>query len=305
MKYLSITITTTVETADIVSLILIEEGSEGTGIKDSRDLKEIMRGGSWDYVDNNILSDDENVYVSGVFAWDYDMKNLSDRLDELRENSPFDVGSLKIIAASMDNADYENEWKKYYKVLEIDKVAIVPAWLKYDGNLLPVLLNPGKAFGTGGHETTSMCVELMQALDLKAKRVIDLGCGSGILGLTALRLGAENCFMVDVDPQAMEATRENAALNGMERRIRIFEGEPDASKIQNADIILANLTADILIKYKQLFTDFLNSMGKYLIVSGIINSRIDDVLSAFKHFKILRREQKGEWQAILFANSRA
>ena len=320
MKHLSITITTTTEAADIVSLILIEEGSEGVSVKDSADVREVLSGGGWDYIDEQLLSGNtcnangdnaggsgcEAVLVSGVFEIDYDITRLYKKLEEFRALSEMPTGSLDVTAKEIESADYENEWKKFYEVIEVGRLAVVPVWREYSGCLTPILMNPGKAFGTGGHETTYMCLQLMQRLDFTDKRVIDVGTGSGILGIAAVKLGAESCTMIDNDLQATESAAENAELNNIYKSVEITCCTLEAFKnwcaradvYLETDIIIANLTADILIAHKDLFKTVLKNGGS-LIVSGIINSRLVDVKYAFSDYKIIEEITKGEWCALL------
>ncbi|MCL2555529.1 MAG: 50S ribosomal protein L11 methyltransferase [Firmicutes bacterium] len=321
MKYLKLTITTTHEAADIVGLILIEEGSQGVSIVDPNDIRFVMERDGWDYIEKDLEEKAKKsnkktaqVSVSGVFHKDYDIKVLNNLLVELRERSEIDVGLLEIKTEDIDSKDYENEWKKYYQIMEIGRIAIVPKWRDYEGELISIKLNPGKAFGTGDHETTQMCLELMQELKLKDKVIVDVGCGSGILGIAAAKLGAGVIHLIDIDPLAIEASKENMSLNDLSSEdhkilkitsevitgLGTFENLVQKTPVKNTvDIIFANLTADILIAHAASFASVLKKNSK-LIVSGIINSREIEVMKAFNNFKPLKKMKKGEWQAVLF-----
>lgn len=297
MKYKSITVETTTQGSDLVSLILIEEGSEGVSVKDNKEFLSELKSFSWDYIDEEAFAE-EGAFVTGVFACDYDESGLLSRLDELKAVSEFDVGSLSVKVLPLMSEDYENEWKKYYKVLEFGGVAIVPEWLEYHGSLIPVYIDPGKAFGTGSHETTSMCIKLLQEFDVGGKYVLDVGCGSGILGITALKLGAKRCTMSDIDSVCTEATVRNCALNGVEKDAEIICG--DLTDKANADVLVANITADILLRLKDKIRSSVKS-GGIVIISGIIHARAEQVYGEYcKEFTPLKRLTDGEWQAMAF-----
>lgn len=302
MRYLQVTITTTTFGSDIVSYILQEMGSEGVSIVDINDIRAVLTAKEcWDYVDESILSyNDERVFVKGFFAEDYDISEILTRLEELKVNAFEPVGSLELITCKINSQDWENEWRKYYVPIEINNVVIVPAWLKYDGKIpTQIKIEPGMAFGTGTHETTGMCIALMQDFDLKGKLVADVGCGSGILGATALKLGAEKCFFNDIDMLAIKATEQNLQLNEIDSGYEVVCGDLVLGE-EKADIVIANITADILIRLCEKLNSYVKD-GGVVIVSGIINARADDVRKAYaKYFDEIRIEKKGEWQAMSF-----
>lgn len=294
MKYIQLTVITNSDYADIISLDMIEAGSEGTSVTDSRDVKDVLRQKNfWDYYDDELLSDDARVLVRGFFPKDCDLSDLKEKIAGYGS----EAGVTEVLQDEIDSGDYENEWKKYYAPIEIGRVAIVPEWLDYAGALTQVRLDPGMAFGTGNHETTSMCIELMQEADLTGKRVYDIGCGSGILGITAAKLGAETVVMADIDENAVKAARDNAILNGV--KCEILQGDLFAGKTDPADLIVANITADVLLRLKKLFKPLLKPCGM-LIISGIINERAPEIESAFSELKLVKRLKKGEWQAFAY-----
>lgn len=298
MEYLQVTVCTTTEASDIVSCILIDAGSEGVSVKDSSDFKELLKSEIiWDYIDEKLLYEDKRVYVSGFFDLDTDLSQIKNELEALKKNSVFDPGSLEVNIKTLKSEDYENVWKQYYKPIEIGKVVIVPKWIQRenDGHT-EVKIDPGMAFGTGSHETTSMCVRLLNQIDLNDKVVCDIGCGSGILGITAVKLGAKSCVMSDIDSQAIKAAAENSALNGVSDKIEIICGDL-ALDDRKYDAVIANITADVLIRLSKKMPRLLRAGGK-IILSGVINSRADEVLSYYKNFKLRKRIQDGEWQAF-------
>ena len=299
MKYLQVTVCTTHEASELIGYMLIEAGSEGTTIKDSSDFAELYKGGIiWDYIDDKLLSSDERVLVSGFFELNSKLDALYESLDRLRSEGELNVGSLEVTKQVIDSVSWENEWKKYYKPIEIGKVVIVPKWIKRErDDHVEVLIDPGMAFGTGSHETTSMCIRLLCEIPLAGKRVCDFGCGSGILGITAVKLGAKQCIMSDIDSQATKAASENAALNGVSDKVTVLQG--DLLSEGTFDVVVANVTADVLIRLSAKIGDLLNDGGT-LIVSGIINSRASEVLEAYKGLTLKQNITDGEWQAFAF-----
>lgn len=302
MDWLQITVSTTDACADVVSVLLTDFGSEGVSIADGSAVYEVLNGKkSWDYVDESLIAaTPDEAKVSGFFPVDFNADELKDRLKKLREEFPFGTGSLEISEKIVADADWENEWRKFYEPIEIGKVAIVPAWIDYDGDCkVRVLMEPGKAFGTGQHETTAMCIELLQEIGADDKEVLDVGCGSGILGVTALKLGFKRCVMSDIDEDAVAFSVENARLNEVAERAEILCCDLTEKIVGEFDVVLANLTADILLRLKTAIHRFVKK-GGFVIVSGLIHARADEVLDAFsEEFRLEKRLRKGEWQAML------
>lgn len=301
MEWLQITISTTRECSELVAMLLYDAGSEGVLIKDDADIRELIEKKlNWDYVDESLLAANDNMaLVSGFFPVGFDACGIHSALCELRERSIFPTGSLEVSQIGIDSEDWENEWRKYYAPIEIGKVVIVPAWQSApDNGEIPVFIEPGMAFGTGNHETTSACVELMQRLDFSDKTVLDMGCGSGILGITAAKLGAKSVILSDIDRQAIEATEANVRLNKVEELCKTVCGDLDTGEIK-ADIVIANITADVLIRLKGLLGDALKSGGD-MVISGIINARADEVKAAYEDgFTLREAVNRGEWNAML------
>ncbi len=300
MNYLQVTVITTTEASDLVSCLLLDEGSEGVTIKDSSDIADMLKSGIiWDYIDESLLTHDKRVYVSGFFDEGKNIENIYSELNELKKNCEFDVGSLEVSMSLLHSEDWENVWKQYYKPIEIGKVVIVPKWIKREKDgLIEVLIDPGMAFGTGNHETTAMCIRLLNGIDLGGKTVCDLGCGSGILGITAVKMGALSCVMSDIDSQAVEAAHSNVELNNVGDKVEVICGDL-AEGGRKYDVVIANITADVLIRLSAMVGDLLND-GGVIILSGIINARAQSVLDAYGQFKLKERIRDGEWQAFAF-----
>lgn len=307
MKYKQLTVNTTTEGSDLVAMILYECGSDGVSIFDSKDILELIKGDIiWDYIEPSVLEQSPIVKVKGCypvedFAAVY--ANVCEQLNELSASSPFNLGSLEVEVDDLDDADWVNEWKKYYKPIHIGDIVIVPKWIKYQPlpNEKVVLIDPGMAFGTGSHESTRLCLQLFSELDAKGKVVLDIGAGSGILGITAAICGAKQVVLSDIAPLAVKACRENAALNGVEAEITEADLLDNAK--QKGDIVFANITADILIKLSHNIGSVLSDNG-YIILSGIIHSRYDEVIAAYltAGFKVDKKVSLGEWCAVRLTN---
>lgn len=296
MKFQHITVKTTHDYADLVASAMFDAGAEGVEILDSEDLRELLRSDTvWDYVDENLLVADPVVRVSAVTAIGNAgfSASLADELDALAERGAY-IGEVE--SRVIDDEDWANEWKKYFKPIVTDSVTVVPTWIAYsssEGEKL-LRLDPGMAFGTGEHATTRMCLELMRAA---GRSVIDVGCGSGILGIAAAITGAKSVYMCDIDPQAVKAARNNAELNGVDCEI---EQADLLATSRRAELILANLTADLLIRMAPAVREHLEEGGK-LVVSGIIAERLDEVKDAFSRlgYKVEKEAAEGDWRALV------
>lgn len=295
MKFKTITVSTNHNDADLISSAMFDAGAGGVSILDKQDFLDLIKSDViWDYVDESVLMQSEEVKVSTMC--DFDDKdfiaNLQSRLDEMKECG---VKFGEIVVGEVDAKDYENEWKKYYNPIKTKHITIVPTWIKYDcaKDEKIMRLDPGMAFGTGSHATTRMCLELM---DVDGKDVIDVGCGSGILGIASKICGAKSVYMCDIDEQAVEFASKNAALNGVDATIEradLLEGE------QQADFIFANITADILMRFSKSIGKHLKE-GGIIVLSGIIDTREDEVLQCYQDagYEIIERASQDDWRAV-------
>lgn len=299
MIWKEITLSTDTEGSELIADAFFSIGCSGVKIADKNDLLDIMKGGGmWDYIDEKLLLADETVKVSGFVSED----SLADKLEELTEIlTSYGISAEYIIRDIDDESWYEN-WKKYYSPIQAGAFVVVPKWLKYANteNKTLIFIDPGMAFGTGEHESTKMCLMLMSELEFAGKSVIDVGTGSGILGIGAVKRGAKSCYMCDIDSVAVKAAKENAVLNAVDDISEIEAADLLTKKNMKADIVLANLTADILIRLSAGLTAHTND-GATLICSGIIHSRKDEVISAFmqKGFSLIKHIEMGEWNALL------
>lgn len=295
MKYKSISVTTIHSDADLVSSAMFDAGAGGVSIFDRQDFLDLIKSDViWDYVDEALLTQSDEVKVSTIY--DPDDKEFCSRLaaifDAMRANG-VTIGEL--IEGEVDEADYENEWKKYYNPIITPQITIVPTWIKYEpssGERI-MRLDPGMAFGTGEHATTRMCLEL---LDVEGKSVIDVGCGSGILGIAAAICGAKDVYMCDIDEQAIDFARKNAQLNAVEA---VIEQADLIAGDRKADFIFANITADILMRLSKDIGKHLNDDG-VVVISGIIDTRLDEVRDCYESagYEVIDSMSIGDWRAL-------
>ena len=295
MTYKTITVFTNHNDADLISSAMFDAGAGGVSILDKQDFLDLVKSDViWDYVDESVLEQSEVVKVSTMYELgDKDFEaNLEANLEELKKNG---VQFGEILKGEIDAADYENEWKKYYNPIKTKNITIVPAWIEYNpGKDEKIMrLDPGMAFGTGSHSTTRMCLELMS---VEGKDVIDVGCGSGILGIAAKICGAKSVYMCDIDAQAVEFATKNAELNNVVATIEkadLLEGE------QQADFIFANITADILMRFSKSIGKHLRENGT-IVLSGIIDTRLDEVIQCYESagYQIVERMAIDDWRAL-------
>ncbi len=295
MKYKTITVFTNHNDADLISSAMFDAGAGGVSILDKQDFLDLVKSDViWDYVDESVLEQSEVVKVSTMYEQDdsdFPIK-LEANLEELKKNG---VQFGEILRGEIDAADYENEWKKYYNPIKTKNITIVPTWIDYKASKGEKImrLDPGMAFGTGSHATTRMCLELM---DVDGKDVIDVGCGSGILGIAAAICGAKSVYMCDIDEQAVEFARKNALLNHVNATIEkadLLQGE------QKADFIFANITADILMRFSKSIGKHLRENGT-IVLSGIIDTRLDEVIQCYQSagYQIVERMAIDDWRAL-------
>ena len=297
---IKITCTTTHEGAEIVSDLLYEYSRSGVVVEDGEDLVELWNSELvWDYVEESVLNRPKEVKVVGYYEGDYSeiSDDIEKKINDLKEMCPF-VCPLDLAIETVINQDWTEDWKKFYKIIEVGEIKVVPIWKKEEvsrGKI--VYINPGSAFGTGEHESTRLCLSLMEMIDFDAKEVIDTGCGSGILGIAALKKGAKSCLFRDIDPSALNNLRENISLNGVSGEIEqasLLEGID-----RKVDVVLANITADILAKMTN--AGDVVKEGGVMIMSGIIDKYADSLIDIFqkKGFSLVDRMQDGIWVGLL------
>lgn len=308
MDWIELTIHTTTAGADVVSEALMAEGATGTMVEDRADIPDPTKpNGIWEIIDPNLIDTlPEDVVVHAWFQPDatfQDKKHaLQTRMEELRTIG-FDMGSLSIDTVNVHEEDWAEVWKKYFKPFKAGEHLVVkPTWETYDaqeGDLV-IEIDPGMAFGSGTHETTGMCMELLEEVLQGGESVIDVGTGSGILAIGAALLGAEPVLAIDIDPTAVKVAKENIAHNHLSDRITAVEGNLLDKTDMVCDLCVANIIADVICFFAQPLVNHIKA-GGHFICSGIIKEREQDVVDALNAagYEILKTCRRGEWVAML------
>jgi ribosomal protein L11 methyltransferase len=312
MKTYEIIIRTTTEGSDLVAGLFFEIIGAGAGVSiaDRNDVLQLMKqkdeAFDWDYIDAGLLAGmPDEVFVSG-FAPASKLKNVLEALNQksasLKSIKEIDFGSLEISKKPVVDR-WHKVWKKYYKPVKIGNIVICPKWERYAAKKseIVVRLDSGMAFGTGEHETTAMCIELLQQYDLKDKTVVDVGCGSGVLGISAVLSGAKSAYMTDLDYIAISASGANARLNKVSKRVEIERCNLLDKNPPAADVIFANLTAEIILVLAGGISKFLKS-GSVIILSGIIENKVEQVKNCFERLgcKLEKSLSKNDWYAFAY-----
>lgn len=308
MKWTEITIKTTTEAVEAVTNILYEQNVGGVSIEDPKDFKFQKKNEyDWDFVEEEIF----NSGYDGVIIKTYiteerdvteDINLIKEKIDGLKEFG-IDVGDAIVEISQVDEEDWANEWKNYYKPTKVgEKVVVKPTWEEYEakeGDLI-IELDPGMAFGTGTHETTSMCIQQLEKYVKQDSKVFDIGCGSGILAIAAAQLGAKEVVAGDLDEVAVKVSKENCEINHVSDKVVVKHGSLFEVVDSKADVIVANIIADIIKILAKDVSKFLKDDGVF-ISSGIILAKIDEVCQALEEngFEIVKVERLGEWSAIV------
>ena len=276
-------------------------GYGGFVVEDETDFHKFLAENSqyWDFVDEKLESDFAG--ASRVKFWLTDDDEGTAHIAEL-----YKIGFTPKVTPVKDD-DWENTWRDYFKPLEIgEKLVVVPEWERFESERTPVVLDPGLLFGTGQHATTRMCLETLEKFAAPGRIALDLGCGSGILGIAAAALGCERVVSVDIDPKAPDVVKSNAALNGCEDKFTVYTGDVVAdARLRKTlgggyDIVLANIVADVIINLAPHVRGFMDPGGVF-IASGVIDSREGDVEDALKAagFTIADRRAREEWRCFV------
>ncbi len=314
MEWIQVAITTTPEGIDALCGILMELGINGFEIEDEGDFHRFLEENKkyWDYVDEELLEQKKGdtkvkIYVSNNESGANQLKLVQERLEELKGD---EFGSLSIEFTNMNEEDWAENWKQFFHPLKIgERVLIQPEWEPAEDTEGRVVftVNPGMIFGTGSHHTTQLCIEQLEEKVKDGMRVLDLGCGSGILSIIALLLGASYAEAVDIDPNAEKIAYENAERNGVTKDNYVVHAgnilTDDALcarfESEKYDMVLANIVADVIIPLADIAPCFMKK-DSIFITSGIIMSRIDEVKTALlKNFEIVSVHEKKDWAAIV------
>ncbi len=309
MSWMQITVLTTTQAADLISEVLLEAGSQGTMIEDKNDVFANQRPeGQWDIIDEKIaerIGDD--VKVTGYYEMDEHfgviLAGIRARLRSLEDmNSGLDLGKLAVLTKGFEDEDWSESWKQAFHPIRLGEHFVVrPGWTKYDaepGDHI-IEIDPGMAFGTGTHETTGMCAELVEKYVRPNMRVIDIGTGSGILAIAAAHMGAKAVLATDLDPVAVRVAQENIAQNGFQDTIEVRCGDLLDVVDTAGDIVIANIIADVIIRLAQPVRGCIADGGMF-ICSGIAADRREDVKKALEdaNYEITDSPVRGEWAAF-------
>ena len=312
MKYTELTIHTTTEASEIIADIMWNYTDFGVTICDRNDIIALQQSQEttyWDYMDDDLTAEKGEEALVKCYIADEDAPSvipaILNDIANAKEWSGGDIpfGSLEETKRAVDGDDWIDVWKKHFRPIHLGKIVVVPEWIDYtpQADEKTVLLDSNMAFGTGEHETTSMCVEWMQRFITDETVCIDVGCGSGILGISALKLGARKAYLTDIDPIAVESSLHNCKLNGVDARAVVAHSNLlDDADIQG-DVMMANITGEVLKMLAPSIPKNLKKCGT-LILSGIIESRLEMVKEAYTAvgMTLLHERRKGEWYSLVW-----
>ncbi|MEG1963634.1 MAG: 50S ribosomal protein L11 methyltransferase [Clostridia bacterium] len=286
--------------SELVADVLYTAGSEGVSIIDTEDLTDVLKSDIiWDYVEEHLLERTEEVLVKGYYKFE-NFEAIYHTIFEQINLLKGSFGSLEILVSEVDDTEWLENWKKFYQPMQIGNFVVVPQWINYPPKNKDIIvkINPGMAFGTGSHESTRMCLQIIDSIDMHGKFVIDVGTGSGILGIASLKAGAKACNMYDIDEEAIKSAKQNAQLNGITNAVIEQANLLDKANLV-ADVIIANITADILIALSNNLYKFLK-VGGDMILSGIIKAYKQQVKTAYEQrgFVLKKEINEGEWCAL-------
>ncbi len=310
MNYKQMNIETLSAGQEAVSNLLVAAGVGGFEVIDPQDFQEFLETVTphWDYVDEELLKRQSDRTVIKVYAADnaqgaalfYDIER---RMEELRGNPLY--GTLEITVCDLPEEDWQSGWKQYYKPIHVERLVVVPLWEDYKAEAGETIMkiDPGMAFGTGAHETTRLCLKALTRQNLTDQTILDVGCGSGILSIGGVLLGAKSAFGCDIDQLAVEVARRNAALNGLEDRTAYAAGDLLEVVEGQYPIVVANIVADVILTLLKDLKSVLLRDGTF-IASGIIDDRKEELIDAIQAagLTITNIEEERGWVAITSVN---
>ena len=312
MKWNKFRLKTTTESEDIVSSMLMDLGIQGIEIEDKVPLTQLDKQQMFVDILPEIAADDGVAYISFYLEEEEDKEAvLANVKAELEEMSTYlNVGECTIEESQTEDVDWVNNWKQYFHQFYVDDVLIIPSWEEVkpeDEDKMIIHIDPGTAFGTGMHETTQLCIRQIRKYVTPDTTILDVGCGSGILGMLALKFGAKYSVGTDLDPCAIDATHENMEVNGLTKdQYEVMIGNIiDDKEIQDKvgyekyDIVAANILADVLVPLTPIIVNQMKKGGIY-ITSGIIDDKEEVVKEAVlaAGLEVLEVTYQGEWVSI-------
>lgn len=308
MIWSEVQITTTPEAEDAVAEAFYSAGAGGVAIESALDIEGLWGDPLVGYIDDSLLNRPKNTsLVRGYFPvgeeGDEKIREILLRIAQLPEYG-LNPGSGELQIVEVQDEDWANSWKKYFFATNItDRITVVPSWENYkpSEDEITVLMDPGMAFGTGTHETTQLCAELLEKACKPDSFLIDVGTGTGILSIIAAKLGVNNILATDFDPVAVRVAQENIEKNNVSDQIKVQEANllSNIELDKSPDIVVANILPDPLIQLTPQVAELLHSNGVF-ILSGIIKEALPEVVDALEEnaFNILNINYKGEWAAI-------
>ena len=307
MTYSEIVFTVDSKDKEIASDIVGMLNCGGIYIEDYTDLEDDPTVKQVGIVDEALLEKDKTKVLLHVYADEH--TSVEDCIAFVSDRFSSESITYEVEIKHVDEEDYANSWKQYYKPIKIgNRIVVVPEWEPYekaDGEII-VTLNPGMAFGTGTHETTSMCIEALQDIVFEGDEVLDIGCGSGILSVTALLCGANRADATDIDRNAVNVAYENAELNGVKDRLHATEDNilsaesPIRTAGKKYNVVIANIVADVIIEICGFVKTLIKPYGCF-VASGIISERLDDVVKAMNGngLCVAAIHEKRGWNCII------
>ena len=312
MKWKQFRLKTTTQAEDIVSSMLADLGIEGVQIEDKIPLTEQDKEQMFVDILPDIPDDDGTAYLTFYLDEEEDvapvLMNVRKELEDMR--AFLDVGECTIEESETEDVDWVNNWKQYFHQFYIDDILVIPSWEKVkpeDSDKMVIHIDPGTAFGTGMHETTQLCIRALKKYVTSETEILDVGCGSGILGMLALKFGAKHSLGTDLDPCAIDATHENMEVNGIRKdQYEVMIGNiiddkavQDAVGYEKYDIVTANILADVLIPLTPVIVNQMKK-GAYYITSGILDVKEEVVVEAVKAagLTVVEVTHQGEWVSV-------
>ena len=313
MAWLEITITTHGGSVEAAAAALTAGGFSELILEDQQEFETFLEENQeyWDYIDEDLQEKLQGLSHIKLYLEDTDtagMTKLTAVVEKMRQNPA--LGDLEMTTTALPDTDWEESWKDNYPPQEIgENLVVLPYWLadSYDGGRTPIVLDPGLTFGTGAHASTQMVMEAMERCVRPGFHCLDLGSGSGILSLAALRLGAESAIGVDIDPKAEDIARENAAYNHFEApaftaltgNVTADAAMMDKLSQKQYDLLLVNIVADVIVGLSPVLPHFMTARTQ-LICSGILDSRLEDVVSALDKagLQVTAIHAKEDWRCV-------
>lgn len=313
MKFTEFTISTTSEASELVADILWQYTTYGVAVCDYKDVIELIecRRETFDYIEEDL----ERAKKTGALVKAYVELSesetvaaaINEDLNRLAKNAEGNVlvGTLETTKRVVEGDDWIEIWKKHFRPIHYGKIVICPKWISYEAkeNEQIIYIDSNMAFGTGEHETTSMCITLLEKYVNAGTTVLDIGTGSGVLGIAAVKLGAKKSVMTDIDQVAVLSAKHNAEINEVASKCEVWRSDLIEGVSDIGDLAVANITAEILVRLTGDITRQLQRNGT-LIMSGIIKSRLQFVIDSFKAcgFELIEVCSKGEWHAVVMKN---